>query len=67
MYFANGTEGEIFRNEYCDKCKRSEECPIWDAHMFYNYEQMENQSLKGCLTLLIDKDGCHFYEENNEA
>lgn len=45
-YFANGTEGEIYQDEYCFNCQNwtiregepCEGCPIWDMHMMDNYD-----------------------------
>lgn len=42
-WFSNGTEGEIYRERYCDRCVnnrdlndgRGEGCPIWDAHLLF--------------------------------
>lgn len=44
-YFANGTEGERYMQEFCFKCVNwrdngsgSEGCPIIDLHMMWNYD-----------------------------
>lgn len=33
--FSNGTEGDTYRAEYCDKCIHDirENCPIWGLHL----------------------------------
>ncbi len=39
-YFANGTEGEIYEEKYCERCvhDRDEMCPVWFLHFTYNYK-----------------------------
>ena len=40
-YFSNGTEGDIYRAEYCDHCANdgdkqgSHGCAIWDLHLMF--------------------------------
>ena len=41
-YFANGTEGMMYEDEYCSKCVHMHEehgCPCWDAHQLWNYDE----------------------------
>ncbi len=48
-YFSNGSEGDRYQVEYCDRCinwRETEEgisqnwgCPVIDLHMEWNYEQ----------------------------
>lgn len=43
-YFSNGTEGEMYAEEYCDRCihgplHSDDTCAVWDAHLFHNYEE----------------------------
>ena len=33
--FSNGTEGEIYQEEYCYKCIHEDGCPIWDLHFLW--------------------------------
>lgn len=58
-YFSNGTEGEIYQERYCDRCihDHNESCPVWSAHLLYNYDDCNND--KSILHLLIplSKDG----------
>lgn len=37
---SNGTEGDIFRQSWCDKCKRdiNSDCPILGATMMYDVD-----------------------------
>jgi hypothetical protein len=45
-YFANGTEGMGFAENYCDKCilrvTSKYGCPIWAAHSEFNYRDCNN-------------------------
>ena len=40
-YFANGTMGEIYKAEYCDRCVHQKPddggCAVWLAQMLHNY------------------------------
>ena len=41
-YFSNGTEGELYQRDHCDDCVHwdpDEGCPVWDAHILYNYQE----------------------------
>ena len=37
-YFSNGTEGDMYQQRYCNRCKNdvNEDCPIWLAHLIHN-------------------------------
>ena len=43
-YFSNGTEGEMYMEQYCVRCInwRGEDddqgCPVMDLHFLYNYD-----------------------------
>ena len=61
-YFANGTEGEMFRESYCYHCAnwrdlndgRGPGCPIMDAHFVYAREECNSESnAKAILDMLI--------------
>lgn len=58
-YFSNGTEGEIYRDQYCDRCvhDQNNDCAVLLAHLLYNYDDCNND--KSILHLLIprSKDG----------
>ena len=71
-YFPNGTSGEIFREHYCDRCKwdKEQQCPIWNAHLEYNYKECNND--KSILHMLIKNtpdglyaDECYFFEHEH--
>ena len=60
-YFPNGISGDMFQEFNCSKCANADEfgmCAIWDAHMIYNYDQLEdrNKDLRGALNMLINDD-----------
>jgi hypothetical protein len=60
-FFANGTEGQIFQELYCEKCinyrkregESTEGCPIWDLHLLFNYKQFGSKECKEMLEFLI--------------
>ncbi len=46
-YFSNGTEGEMYAEEYCSRCVHWKDngsgchgCPVWDLHFLHNYDQL---------------------------
>ncbi len=47
-YFANGTENEIFRAQYCDHCihDKEQDCRIILLHLMWNYEQFKSHTQK---------------------
>ena len=56
-YFSNGTEGMMYEEEHCEKCKNFKirdadvpSCPILDAHFFGNGDQF-------CGEFNVDSDG----------
>ncbi len=41
-YFSNGTEGEGYREQYCDKCANDNEemgCAVWGAHLLFEIHE----------------------------
>jgi hypothetical protein len=40
-YFSNGTEGMDYQERYCSRCvhDKNEDCPVWAAHLLYNYQE----------------------------
>ena len=60
-YFSNGTEGDMYREEYCDRCVHDghgeNDCPIWSLHLLYNYDQCKDKTIKGILDKLIPRNG----------
>ena len=50
-YFPNGTSGELYREEFCERCVNWHDkggepntpgCPIMDLHMLHNYDDSNN-------------------------
>jgi len=64
-YFSNGTEGDIYRAQWCERCandgdgKHEIGCAVMDAHLFYNYDQFADDKLKGALEALIPREGIY--------
>lgn len=61
-YFANGTEGMMYEDEYCSKCinyrdngSGSEGCPILDLHFIHNYDECNKKD--SFLHFLIPRKG----------
>ena len=62
-YFSNGTEGDMYRDQYCFSCThwkeddslRGEGCPVMDLHFLYNHDQLKpgGESIKAMLSMLI--------------
>jgi hypothetical protein len=59
-YFANGTEG-MYLDEQCYYCiyglNEDEPCPIYNAQLEFNYDQLKNDKLRECLNMLVDETG----------
>lgn len=38
-YFSNGTEGEMYFDQWCANCVHDADgdCPVWAAHLQHNY------------------------------
>ena len=54
-YFANGTEGMLYMEEFCDSCVHGEDCAVWKAHLEYSYKESNNP--ESILHLLIPRTG----------
>lgn len=55
-YFANGSEGEMYREQYCEQCIHEDDCAVWDLHLLSNYEECNNK--RSPLHVLIPREGC---------
>jgi hypothetical protein len=73
-YFSNGTEGDFYRERYCDCCEfdKDESCPIWNMHVQHCYNG--SADAKHILDSLIprskdklDNDTCFFFVRANRA
>jgi hypothetical protein len=52
-YFSNGTEGDLYEEEYCSKCVHVDGCAVWTAHMIHNYDECNKP--ESILHLLIPR------------
>lgn len=43
-YFSNGTEGQMYEEQWCDRCEHQEGCAVWTAHMLCNYEECNKEN-----------------------
>ena len=41
-YFSNGTEGLQYEARWCVHCVHNGNCAVWDAHMAFNYEKIND-------------------------
>jgi hypothetical protein len=72
-YFSNGTEGEMYDRQYCDRCihqaeeESTDECPVKFLHMIDNYDQCgdsdRSKSVKLRLELFIPTGKDSFPEQ----
>ena len=69
-YFPNGTDGEMYCEQYCDNCVHNLEehgCPILALHWLYNYDECNKPD--SILHEAIPRDDkgynkqCIFYQE----
>lgn len=56
-YFSNGTEGEMYVEEYCSKCIHNEACPVWGLHLMHNYEECNKDGSFLHVLIPRSKDG----------
>lgn len=69
-YFSNGTEGEMYADEWCSKCIHEKHCAVWDAHFLYNYRECNKK--ESILDVLIPRNGiwnskCRMFIDANDA
>lgn len=63
-YFSNGSEGEYYRERYCERCVHDGHgenvCAVWRVHQLFNYERLKDGRLAVILDELIPRteDGC---------
>jgi hypothetical protein len=72
-YFSNGCEGMEYEERYCRRCihygpEEGPGCPIWLAHLLYNYDEANNK--ESVLHMLIprtpdglDNEECKLFVE----
>ena len=62
-YFSNGSEGEAFQSRLCVKCVHhnndpdDDACPVWMAHLMFNYDQHNNEAVGHILDVLMPRNG----------
>ena len=58
-YFSNGSEGHDFEAQWCARCLHNGDgttrpyCPVWNAHLLYNYDQNSKPDIGDVLGMLI--------------
>lgn len=58
-YFSNGMEADLWQSSQCQLCRNwkdsadDEGCPIWDAHVLYNYDGVRESKVGALLHILI--------------
>jgi hypothetical protein len=62
-YFANGSEGEYYKEKYCSGCVHGDKpCPVMRLHFDWNYDAVgKDADLKKqhALNVLWPRDGAH--------
>ncbi len=66
-YFSNGAEGMDYEEQYCRRCihfgpEEGPGCPVWMAHLLFNYDQNKDEKLASLLDVLIPRDGINNLE-----
>ena len=64
-YFPNGAAGDYYRSRYCDHCinmrdkndGRGEGCAIWDLHLLWNYDAVDDKTKRWALDHFIPEEG----------
>ena len=59
-YFANGTEGDMYAEQWCSRCIHNQQemlCPVIMAHMLWNYDECNNEA--SLLHKMIPREGIH--------
>jgi len=60
-YFPNGTAGEMYEAEYCDRCVHQKPddggCAVFLAHLLHNYEECNKPDSILHLLIPLSKDG----------
>ena len=70
-YFSNGTEGEIYEDQYCNRCVHmhpESSCPCLDAHVLWDYQECDNMNSILHKMIPFTKEGlgndqCIFFKE----
>jgi hypothetical protein len=60
-YFANGTEGELYEQEFCSRCINAPEdgdasaCPVISLHMQWNSDHHRDETKEAALDFFIPR------------
>lgn len=69
-YFSNGTEGQCYEEQFCEKCVHYEGCAVWALHLAYNYDEA-NKKDSFLHAMIPYRDGFNkkcsmFYQKENQ-
>lgn len=57
-YFSNGTEGDMYCKQWCDRCLHQDSgCTVWLLHMLYNYDECNKKESMLHVLIPIRQDG----------
>lgn len=59
-YFSNGTEGDMYTEQWCGRCVHDlpdHGCPAMLAHWLWNYDECNKPD--SILHKMIPREGCH--------
>jgi len=56
-YFSNGTEGEVYGEQYCSRCVHGQKCPVMLLHLLHNYDECNNEESMLHVLIPRSKDG----------
>lgn len=64
-YFPNGTSGMMYEEKWCVRCVHGQDveelmCPVWFAHMLWNYDTRADEEISGILEYMIPTRDDHF-------
>lgn len=57
-YFSNSTDGMNYEERWCCRCVHGQDpeesmCPVWFAHMLWNYDNRADGEIAGVLDAMI--------------
>ena len=71
-YFPNGTAGDLYQEQYCNRCihDRESDCPIWSAHLLFNSGDDANRRVLDFLIPMsedgLDAAECRMFKLDEE-
>ena len=56
-YFANGTEGDLYQAQWCERCVHydNNDCPVWNLHLIWNTKARFDQDKELALDYFIPR------------